>query len=139
MVISFKEAERMSDSRFRLLVEKITECPKTEEKIHLIQENLHSLQDYIDMLNSDCLFGDEYKALYRTFGVMELAILAKMVFYEELRTNSIDFSSLLMKEKETKTEWQMYYIEFLKDISKEQITSIEKCIQDIDFEEIKFY
>ncbi|AJY77309.1 hypothetical protein VN24_25555 [Paenibacillus beijingensis] len=53
------------------------------------------MHDYLDMLESDCLYGDEYDALFHAFGDMELAILAKIVFYEELRSESLDRYSKL--------------------------------------------
>ncbi|MFC4546456.1 DUF6179 domain-containing protein [Paenactinomyces guangxiensis] len=139
IVVSFKEADRMSDSRFRLLVEKIRECQETEDKIQLIRANFHSLQDYIDMLNADCLFAGEYTALFNTFGDMELAILSKIVFYEELRGDVPDFSSPIVREKKSEAEWQMHYIQFIQSLSKGRITSIAESVHDIDYEEIKFY
>ncbi|MDY0406671.1 DUF6179 domain-containing protein [Virgibacillus sp. 179-BFC.A HS] len=86
---TFNASDRMSDHRFRLLIEKIMNCEKSVDKIDIIRTNFHSLHDYIDILNTDCLLNDEYEELFKTFGDVELAILTKIVFYEELRNNSI--------------------------------------------------
>ncbi len=91
------------------------------------------------MLNSNSLFGDEYKALFETFGDMELAIFAKVVFYEELRDDFLDFKTIMFSRNESDAEWKMYYIEFMQSLSKDRIRSIESYISDIDYEETKFW
>lgn len=139
IVTAFKASDRMSDNRFRSLVEKITNYEKTVDKVNLIRNNFHSLPDYIDMLNSDYLLADEYKELFKTFGDVELAILAKIVFYEELRDNSTDLSSLYVGEKKYENEWQNYFIDFIQSIDIDRKDIIEKYVNDIDYEEISFY
>ena len=127
----------MNDSDFRLLVEEITGCEKTENKVQLIRSNFFSLHDYIDLLSSDGLFGSEYTALFKTFSDVELAILAKIVFYEELRDGSFDLSSIVC-EKAAESEWEEHYIAFLQSMSRERIDSKAQWIREIDYEEIKF-
>lgn len=139
IVTAFKASDRMSDNRFRSLVEKITNYEKTVDKVNLIRNNFHSLPDYIDMLNSDCLLADEYKQLFKTFGEVELAILVKIVFYEELRDNATDLSSLYVEEKMYENEWQNHFIEFIQSIDINKKNAIEGCVNDIDYEEISFY
>ncbi|GGB54942.1 hypothetical protein F3157_21475 [Virgibacillus dakarensis] len=139
IVTTFKASDRMSDSRFRLLVEKIMNCEKTVDKVNMIRTNFHSLHDYIDMLNTNCLLDDEYEELFKTFGDVDLAILTKIVFYEELRNGSTDLSSLYDKEEQHESEWQPHFIEFIKSININRKGAIEKYVNDIDYEEISFY
>lgn len=82
---------------------------------------------------------DEYEALFKTFGDVELAILIKIVFYEELRNDEKDLSSLYDKEEEHESEWQARFIEFIKNIDRNRQEAIEKFVYDIDYEEISFY
>jgi hypothetical protein len=138
-VLLLNEVDRMSDVRLRRLVEEIMQCETKEEKVQLIIANFSSLHDYLDLLDSDCLYGDEYEALFATFGDMELAIFAKIVFYEELRSDFLDFQSIVSSGKEDESEWRMHYIEFMQNLSKDRINSIGNLIYDIDYEEIKFY
>ncbi|MBO0996020.1 DUF6179 domain-containing protein [Bacillus sp. SD088] len=139
IVTAFKAADRMSDTHFRLIIEKVMNSEKIADKVDVIRTNFHSLHDYIDMLNTDCLMNDEYEALFKTFGDVELAILIKMVFYEELRNDSADLSSLYGKEKEHENEWQAHFIEFIQSIDMNRKGAIEKYVSDIDYEEISFY
>lgn len=139
IVTAFKASDRMSDTCFRLFVEKIMNCENTANKMNMIRTHFHSLPDYIDMLNSDCLINDEYEELFKTFGDVELAILTKIVFYEELRNDSTDLSALYVEEKRHENEWQNHFLEFMKSISSSRRSTIEQYIYDIDYEEISFY
>ncbi len=138
-VLLLNEMDQMSDVRLRRLVEEIRRCESKEEKVQLIIASFSSLHDYLDLLDSDCLYGDEYEALFATFGDMELAIFAKIVFYEELRSDFLDFQSIVLSGKEGEGEWRMHFIEFMQNLSKERIKAIGNLIYDIDYEEIKFY
>ncbi len=138
-VLLLNEVNRMSDVRFRRLAEQMMQCGTKEEKVQLIAAHFSSLHDYLDLLDSDCLYGDEYEALFSTFGDLELAIFAKIVFYEELRSDFLDFPSIVSGGKEDVSEWRMHYIEFMQNLDKDRINSIGNLISDIDYEEIKFY
>lgn len=60
VVISLKTGDRMSDVRLRRLLDDIMRSDTKEEKVRLIQSHFFSLHDYLDLLESDCLYGDEY-------------------------------------------------------------------------------
>lgn len=138
-ILLFEDGERMSDNDFKLVVKKLMKLTRTVDKINLIKSSISSLHDFIDILNADCLFSDEFETLFNTLGDMELAILAKMVFYEELRSDFTSLSSVISQEKESETEWKMYYIEFVRKLSEERISLIENCFNKIEYEEINFY
>ena len=138
LVTAFTAADRMSDRRFRLLTERIMACQKTEDKIGIIKSNFCSLPDYLDLFNANCLYDHEFTALLKTFGDIELAILAKSVFNEELRNDSMNFISMIVNGKEPEEEWQAHYIAFLQNMSTPRITNISKLIQEIDYEVMTF-
>lgn len=135
----FKEGERMSDDSFKGMIKKLMKLASKEDKIDLIKSGICSLYDFMDILNSDCLFGDEFEALFDALGDMELAILASMVFYEELRGNSSGLASILLQEKEVEHEWQKRYIEFVQKLGENRVVRIENCFGEIEYEEITFY
>ncbi len=91
------------------------------------------------MLESDCLYGDEYDALFHAFGDMELAILAKIVFYEELRSETLDLPSIVLLENEYPMEWQMRFVQHLQVVSRERLQAVEKYMDEMDYEQMKFY
>ncbi len=139
IVILFNEKDRMSDVQLRRLLHEILACERKEDKVKLILSSFHSFHDYLDMLESDCLYGDEYDALFHAFGDMELAILAKIVFYEELRSETLDLPSILLLENEYPMEWQMRFVQCLQGMSRERLQAFEKYMDEMDYEQMKFY
>lgn len=125
--ILFEAGERIDDCSFRSLTNKIAKCRNGMEKIHLIKTNIHSVQDFIDILGADCLFDDEFGLLFNTLSDMELCVLGKVVFCEELRSGLLNLSSINLGNKDS--EWQIQYISFIQSLGKERIKEIEKLIK----------
>ncbi|MGA8941561.1 MAG: hypothetical protein WB502_02430 [Thermoactinomyces sp.] len=94
------------------------------------------MHDFLDLLESDCLIGDEYKELFASFEDMEQAIFAKIVFYEGLRGDISDFQSIIFSRKEWKSHWRKHYIQFLQSLDGVRLNSIGSLISEIDYEDI---
>ncbi|NRG33448.1 DUF6179 domain-containing protein [Niallia circulans] len=139
MVLMLRENDRMSDIQMRNLVDRIMESANTEKKVQLIRRHFVSLHDYLDLLNSGCLYYGEYDALFDSFEDLELAILAKIVFYEKLRGGIRDFSDIVADSVETENEWETHYIGFLQQLEDERIGAVGRLIYDIDYDDISFY
>ncbi|WP_277679339.1 DUF6179 domain-containing protein [Gracilibacillus dipsosauri] len=139
MVLMLNENDRMSDMKMRELVDQIMESDNLEEKVRIIRDHFVSLHDYLDLLNSGSLFGDEYDALFATFGDIELAIFAKIVFYEELRGDDREFLDIVADGTEASEEWEEKYMEFMQQLDEARMKEVGRLIYDIDYEEISFY
>lgn len=137
--ISLNPEDRMSDMELLKLLSEVKEIDIKEDKAKLIKSRLFSLHDYLDFFESDSLYGDEYEAIYTLFGDMELAILAKIVFYEELRSDLLDFQTIVSEKEGSDDEWKTHYIEFMQSLSQEKIKFVENLISMIDYEEITFH
>lgn len=87
---TFLESERMSDESFRLMMRKIADCTSTGGKVDIILRSVKSLEDFIDVLNADCLYGDEIEAVLAALSDTERAILEKAAFTGELREYAWD-------------------------------------------------
>ena len=110
--ISFNEGEgnemgeyidgiRMANSEFKKLTEEIRECSLVEDKILLIKDNIKSLEDLVDMLNAECLFGDEYITFLRSLSKMEIVLLSKYISdlsfeYEYERDSYVQFNKYIL-------------------------------------------
>jgi len=129
----------MSDARLRRLLDDIGNSESTEDKVRLIRENFQSLHDYLDLLESGCLYGEEYEALYDAFGEMELAVLCKIVFREELRGGTAELADIIREREETEHEWQHQLIEYMKRQDDRRIRTVDEWIGRIDYEDISFY
>ena len=127
MELAFYEGQHLDDEAFRLLVEQIIECSRAEEKTALVSASVHSLGDFIDILEAECFFDEEYGDLFNSLGDIELSILARIVFIEELRNNSQHFSlaNPQRSEMEMEMEWQIEFDKFLQTLSPDHIQSIQ--------------
>ncbi|OBR92565.1 hypothetical protein CLRAG_24150 [Clostridium ragsdalei P11] len=132
--VAFKKGRKMDNYEFSCVVDEVTKCENVKDKLEIISENVHSLEDYMDILNLECLFGDEYKKVFQSLDDMSLAVLGKNVFYDDLRCNSFSISTerLLLYKDTLEYEWQNYYIDFLLELKGERIRDIEKIIMNID-------
>lgn len=139
--ISFSLEDRMSDVELRKLLDDVSNCGDKKDKAMLIQTRLHSLHDYIDLLEADILYGDDYQALFELFGPMELAILAKIVFYEEWRSGLADIDAIISARLDSDDEetWQAHYIDYLRGLDRDRLKSIEELIFRVQYEEMKLY
>lgn len=136
---AFDEGKRMSESEFNSMVKRIMKASKIEYKIEIINSNVHSLQDFIDVFNCDCFFGEEFEKVFGALSDIELTILTKVVFYEEFRNGTANLSIIIAQRRGTENEWQEHFVSFMKNLCEERKTKIEEMLSQIDYEEIKFY
>jgi hypothetical protein len=127
--IVFDEGNRLDDESFRLVVDDIMDCTFTKRKTDIVRSSIHSLGDFIDILEADCFFGDEFYDLFNSLGDMELSVLARIVFIEEIRSNLMSFSLASPGEKAEAMEWQVEFCNFLQSLSADRIESIETYIK----------
>lgn len=126
--IIFDRGVRLDDDGFRTLVEQVIDTNSPAGKAVLISASVHSIEDFIDLLEADCLFDDEFEVLYETLGDLELSILARIVFLEDLRLAGTDFFLPNTFIKSLDIEWQTAYIQFLQSLNLERLDSIQNLI-----------
>ncbi|MCL1794149.1 MAG: DUF6179 domain-containing protein [Oscillospiraceae bacterium] len=87
----------MTDVAFNALCLKLEKCKTAGQKAELIIDSVSSAADFLDILNSQCLFGDDY-----------------LVLYETLAKNSMEtIEFLLSSAPANEEEWHNYLIEFI--------------------------
>ncbi|WP_373898724.1 DUF6179 domain-containing protein [Haloimpatiens sp. FM7315] len=111
-IVKYTDHSKMSNSMFKKLSEKIRDSYLVEDKIKVIKENVKSLEDLVDMLNSDCLFEEEYKVYYNSLSKMEIALLLK---YMEENLNEKDSGVQLNKYIQGLSEKDQLEINNFKD------------------------
>ncbi len=109
----FTDGERMSDVNFQKLIGRLIKELDITAKASLIKSEVHSLEDFIDILEGSCLFGSEYFYLFSQLSDPELALLAEVVFSDEMRNGPIDLSKSISCKILTSMEWQDQFIKFL--------------------------
>lgn len=98
-IIEYIDGKKMANSKFKKLTEEIRECSLVEDKILLIKNNIKSLEDLVDMLNADCLFGDEYITLFKSLSKMEIVLLSKYISdlsFEEEKDLYVEFNKYIL-------------------------------------------
>jgi len=76
----FVDGERMSNESFKLLIDKLTEEFDADIKSNIIRSEIQSLEDFLDVLEGDCLFGDEYANLFSKMSNAELGLWENYFF-----------------------------------------------------------
>ncbi|HDK7138523.1 TPA: hypothetical protein PTV74_003457 [Clostridium botulinum] len=109
-IVEYIDGIRMANSEFKKLTEEIRECSLVEDKILLIKNNIKSLEDLVDMLNADCLFGDEYITFFKGLSKMEIVLLSKYIS---------DLSFEDEYEKDLYVEFNKYILSLRKEEQKE--------------------
>ena len=126
--ITIEEENRLSDEDFRNIIEEILESDNVYEKINIINNKINSINDYLDMLKSNCLFEDEFMLLFMSLNKIELSILCKYVLYNEYRMEKLDIVKTLSKKIHTNHEWEDVYLDYLRSLSNNKLKEIENFI-----------
>ena len=126
------EVNNLEDEEFKNIIEAIINEENIVNKINIINDKINSIKDFIDMLNSDCLFNDEYIELFKSLTDIEISILGRFLFNEECRMNELKLKDVIYSEFDINNEWEYYYIEFIKSLDSDRIISIEAYINSIE-------
>lgn len=130
--VFFEEGSRMSDQDFRSMVDRIMECGNVTEKNAIIRSSIQSIEDFLDLLNADCLFEDEFMAVFGALNDMELEALGRMVFFEELRDGVEGFAVIVGNEKKMDREWESYFRRFIEGLGGDRIEGIERLMNGME-------
>ena len=133
--IIFDDGDRMDDEQFTKLIDLVEVCENITEKIELISSQVHSLEDYMDLLSSDCLYDDEYIDVFGALSDTELAVIGGTILSEELRNGPLNISSkiLLGFKKNAEQDWQKYYVDFILNLDGDRQKIIEGMINKFSF------
>ena len=134
----FESKESMDESTFRKVINKMKDIYDEEEKADYIIANIKSLYDFIDILNLDYLYENEYYALFSKLSDFELALITKFVHYEDFRDKTQSLYEIINRDDMCDYEWQMYFNEFLKKMDRDIIDQVEKYIDEVDYQQLKF-
>lgn len=122
-LVKYEDGEAMDDSKFRIITEEIRACKSPDDKIKIIREEIHSLEDLVDVLGSDCIFDDEFIDVFKALDDFEIALLLKYIPND----SAIDREYGIEGEKEWHGKLQNY-LNDLEEVKKEEIIQISKGI-----------
>lgn len=122
----------LSDEELREILEEIQEESDIYEKIEIIKMKINSFEDFSDILSADCFYGQEYDLLFDSLSDVELALLGKSIYYEEVEMGKFNLLKDLFKDSEYDYAWQENYVEYMKNQTIDRINMIEKATIDIE-------
>ncbi|MDV3428057.1 MAG: DUF6179 domain-containing protein [Bacillota bacterium] len=75
--IRFEEGKKIEDELFRKITDEIRSCRFVSDKAAIIKKEIHAVSDLMDVLESSCIFDEEFDEIFKTLSDMELALLSK--------------------------------------------------------------
>jgi len=75
MGAEYKDGLKLNGDAFRHIVEEILECRYASDKLTIIKREILSISDFVDVLEGDCIFEDEFFNIYQSLSSIELALL----------------------------------------------------------------
>lgn len=118
--IHYTDGERMKNSEFKKLSEEIRDCALVSEKINLINNNIKSLEDLVDILGADCLFEEEYTVCFKHLSKIQIVLLSRY----------IDDTSF---EEGYEKEWYNKFNEYIIGLSEKEQKLINELKERIYF------
>lgn len=104
------DGARMSDDAFLDVANEILLCDSVASKIRILRDEVRSLDDLCDLLDADCVFDDEFPAVFASFDAATAALL--------LTRASADLKDGVLLPQ-TETEWQLRLIRFVNGLGAE--------------------
>lgn len=89
----YTDNKSVSNSEFCNITEEIRACTKVEDKMKIIQEDIHSLEDLVDVLDAHCIFEDEFEYIFKNLTCAEIALILNYIGID-LEDMFNDFNSL---------------------------------------------
>lgn len=124
----FFQGPKLDSMAFRMLVEQLLQCSDCSVKINLIRSRVKSLDDFLDILEADCLEGEDYRALFQNLGDLELSFLLRTVLPEA--TMCQDFAQIVVSLDAygQLDGWRTILKQVLTELPAEQYKAVEKFI-----------
>ena len=122
----------LSDEEFREILEEIQEESDINKKIEIIKTKINSFEDFNDILKADCFCGEEYNLLFDSLDEVELALLVRVMFYEEIEMGKFNLLKELFKDVQYDYAWQQSYVEYMKNQTIDRINKIQDEVVDIE-------
>jgi len=124
----FFQGPKLDSISFRMLVEQLLQCSDCSAKTDLIRRRVKSLDDFLDILEADCLDCEDYLSLYQTLGDLELSSLLTAVVPGEICYGNLEQICVSLDSQENQPEWRAILEQFLAQIPAKRLKAVEDFI-----------
>lgn len=97
----FEDHPKMDDEQFRKITEEIRGCKSVNQKIAIIQQEINSFADLVDVLEASCIWEDEFADIFVVLDEFTISMLMDIV------RNNVDDLHLSESEK----IWQKKFLQ----------------------------
>lgn len=136
VISSFKSSCIMDKLSFDNLMKKISEEDTAIEKAKLILNEVHSLDDFIDILESDIFYGEEYKLLFKSMDETGLALVVKTAFYEMMREGERNMDKILCSSTYDTDSWKYQLADYI--MNAESGEGIMNTALKLNFDDLNY-
>ena len=126
--ITYLGSEKLEDEVFKVLTEEIRSCKQVGDKVKWIKEKIRNVEDLKDLLEADCIFEKEYKAVYEALSDIEIALLLSL-------TIESCFEPTLLEHQTNEREWQKALNDYLMVQKEDRRLEILELAKRIEREE----
>lgn len=130
--ITINENKKLSDKKFKTIINKISDCKEIKEKITKIRAEINNFEDFIDVLNAGILTENENILLFEELEEIELAMLIKNITQNQPYFDISDMTIDHMHLSSAQAEWQEYFKKFLKSLNKAKLDNIEYFLENLE-------
>lgn len=116
------DSESISNDDFKKVTERIRDTSDVKEKIRILNKEITSLEDLVDVLGADCIFDDELIEVFDSFENMKIALLLK---YSKIPINVTDYD-------EFEKEWYDVAYTYVYNTNEEKRLDILNKYNKID-------
>lgn len=131
IITAFTQGQVMEDEDLRQLINLILTSSDAGSKVGLILSHTHSLTDFLDILDAECLFGEEYTVLFESMGNLELALLVRAVMGDELRETEISLQDRLTSLPQPGSDWARELFRYILRLESDRLFSIEGLVYQL--------
>lgn len=125
-IMQFEDGHKMDDELFRRVSDEIRQCRYVSDKIAIIKESIHSIIDLKDIFETACLFDEEYNKVFDSLGNTEIAILIKMMHFDQYNFKFDDI--------EIEKQWQGMLVNYLSGMNSHRREYINNLCNGLNLE-----
>lgn len=123
--LKFQDGHKIEDELFRNVSDEIRQCRFVSDKIAIIKKSIHSIIDLKDIFEASCIFEEEFNKVYDSLGNMELALLLKMISFDQHNFN--------IDNIEIESQWQGLLASYLKEMDYDRRNDIIELYNTINY------
>lgn len=123
--VSFIDNPNMDNSKFKEIQEELNKCVSITEKINILNYEINSLYDLIDIFNSSCIYTEEYEQIFQSFDINKISLIYKFITtnnYEYYIFNDFD-----------KNDWKHFFFQFINSLDNNKKNTIISLSKNISF------